>query len=212
MIELALRRAAESRRQVPDIDKEARARQKRQKPFCLWLTGLPGAGKSTIANLLEKQLFASGRHTYILDGDNIRQGLSRDLGFSEADRVENIRRATEVARLFVDAGLVVIVSFISPYRAERDVARSQFEPDEFVEIYVDASLEECERRDPKGLYAKARRGELVNFTGIDSDYQPPEAPEIHLDTVAKSPDECVDLILFYLGNESLHGRSLRMAD
>jgi bifunctional enzyme CysN/CysC len=212
MIELALRRAAETSRQIPDIDKDARALQKLQKPFCLWLTGLPGAGKSTIANLLEKELFARGRHTYILDGDNIRQGLSRDLGFSEADRVENIRRAMEVARLFVDAGLVVIVSFISPYRTERDLARSRFGPDEFVEIYVDASLEECERRDPKGLYAKARRGELVNFTGIDSDYQPPEAPEIRLDTVAKSPDECVDLILFYLGNESLHGRSLRNAD
>jgi bifunctional enzyme CysN/CysC len=212
MIELALRRAAETSRQIPDIDKDARALQKLQKPFCLWLTGLPGAGKSTIANLLEKELFARGRHTYILDGDNIRQGLSRDLGFTEADRVENIRRAMEVARLFVDAGLVVIVSFISPYRAERDLARSRFEPDEFVEIYVDASLEECERRDPKGLYAKARRGELVNFTGIDSDYQPPEAPEIRLDTVAKSPDECVDLILFYLGNESLDGRSLRNTD
>ena len=212
MIELALRRAAETRRQIPDIDKDARALQKLQKPFCLWLTGLPGAGKSTIANLLEKELFARGRHTYILDGDSVRQGLSRDLGFTEADRVENIRRAMEVARLFVDAGLVVIVSFISPYRAERDLARSRFEPDEFVEIYVDASLEECERRDPKGLYAKARRGELVNFTGIDSDYQPPEAPEIRLDTVAKSPDECVDLILFYLGNESLDGRSLRNAD
>jgi bifunctional enzyme CysN/CysC len=212
MIELALRRAAETSRQIPDIDKDARALQKLQKPFCLWLTGLPGAGKSTIANLLEKELFARGRHTYILDGDNIRQGLSRDLGFTEADRVENIRRAMEVARLFVDAGLVVIVSFISPYRTERDLARSRFGPDEFVEIYVDASQEECERRDPKGLYAKARRGELVNFTGIDSDYQPPEAPEIRLDTVAKSPDECVDLILFYLGNESLHGRSLRNAD
>lgn len=212
MIGLALRRAAETRRQIPYIDKDARALQKRQKPFCLWLTGLSGAGKSTIANLLEKELFACGRHTYILDGDNIRQGLSRDLGFSEADRVENIRRAMEVARLFVDAGLLVIVSFISPYRAERDFARSQFEPDEFVEIYVDASLEECERRDPKGLYAKARRGELADFTGIDSDYQPPEAPEIRLDTVARSPEECVDLILFYLGNENLHGRSLQMAD
>ena len=221
MIEFALHHTADTRQRVLDIDKDARARQKLQKPFCLWLTGLSGAGKSTIANLLEKQLFASGRHTYILDGDNIRQGLSRDLGFSAADRVENIRRAMEVARLFVDAGLVVIVSFISPYRAERELARSRFEPDEFVEVYVDAPLEECERRDPKGLYAKARRGELVNFTGIDSDYQPPEAPEIRLDTVAKSPDECVDLILFYLdskalhkaaGSESSNGRSLRMAD
>ena len=164
---------------------------------------MSGAGKSTIANLLEKQLFASGRHTYVLDGDNIRHGLSRDLGFTEADRVENIRRAMEVARLFVDAGLVVIVAFISPYRAERDLARSRFEPDEFVEIYVDASLEECERRDPKGLYAKARRGELANFTGIDSDYEPPQAPEIRLDTVARSPDECVDRILSYLESNAL---------
>jgi bifunctional enzyme CysN/CysC len=221
MIESALRRTTDIRRQVLDIDKDARARQKLQKPFCLWLTGLPGAGKSTIANLLEKQLFASGRHTYILDGDNIRQGLSQDLGFSEADRVENNRRAMEVAGLFVDAGLVVIVSFISPYRAERDLARSRFEADEFVEVYVDAPLEECERRDPKGLYAKARRGELVNFTGIDSDYEPPEAPEIRLDTVAESADECVDVILLYLdskalhnaaGNESSNGQFLRMAD
>jgi bifunctional enzyme CysN/CysC len=198
MIEFALRQTADIRWQVLDIDKDARALQKLQKPFCLWLTGLPGAGKSTIANLLEKQLFASGRHTYVLDGDNIRQGLNRDLEFSEADRVENIRRAMEVARLFVDAGLVVIVAFISPYRVERELARSRFEPDEFVEIFVDASLEECERRDPRGLYAKARRGELLNFTGIDSDYESPEAPEIHLDTVAKGPDECVDLILLYL--------------
>ena len=218
MTKLDLRRAEEVRWQALGINKNARARQKLQKPLCLWLTGLPGAGKSTIANLLEKQLFASGRHTYILDGDNIRHGLSRDLGFTEAERVENIRRAMEVARLFVDAGLIVIVAFISPYRAERDLARSRFEPDEFVEIHVDASLEECERRDPKGLYAKARRGELVNFTGIDSDYEPPVAPEIRLDTVANSPVECVDLTLSYLyskalhktaGSESLHGRSLR---
>ena len=165
MIEFAVGQTADIRWQGLDINKDARARQKLQKPFCLWLTGLPAAGKSTIANLLEKQLFASGRHTYILDGDNIRQGLNRDLGFSEADRVENMRRAMEVARLFVDAGLVVIVAFISPYRAERDLARSRFEPDEFVEIYIDASLEECERRDPKGLYAKARRGELSTSPG-----------------------------------------------
>jgi bifunctional enzyme CysN/CysC len=219
MINFALREAADIRWQALDINKDARARQKLQKPICLWLTGLSGAGKSTIANLLEKQLFASGRHTYILDGDKIRQGLNRDLGFSEDDRVENMRRAIEVARLFVDAGLVVIVAFISPYRAERNHARSRFEPDEFVEIHIDAPLEECERRDPKGLYAQARRGELVNFTGIDSDYEPPVAPEIRLDTVAKSPDECVDLILFYLdskalhkkaGSESSNGRSLRL--
>jgi bifunctional enzyme CysN/CysC len=219
MIHFALHQAAGIRRQALDINKNARAQQKLQKPFCLWLTGLPGAGKSTIANLLEKQLFASGRHTYILDGDKIRQGLNRDLGFSEADRVENVRRAMEVARLFVDAGLVVIVAFISPHRAERNHARSRFEPDEFVEIYIDAPLEECERRDPKGLYARARRGELVNFTGIDSDYEPPVTPEIHLDTVANIPDECVDLILRYLdskalhnkvGSESSNGRSLRL--
>jgi bifunctional enzyme CysN/CysC len=221
MTKFAFRRVAGIGWQVLDINKDARARQKLQKPFCLWLTGLSGAGKSTIANLLEKQLFASGRHTYILDGDNIRHGLSRDLGFTEADRVENIRRAMEVARLFVDAGLVVIVAFISPYRAERDLARSRFEPNEFVEIHVDASLEECERRDPKGLYAKARRGELVNFTGIDSDYQPPQAPEIRLDTVSRSPDECVDLILSYLesaaltptaGSESSNGRPLPLVN
>lgn len=195
---IELRRPAAVRWQASDVNKGARAQQKQQRPCCLWLTGLSGAGKSTVANLLEKQLFASGRHTYILDGDNIRHGLSRDLGFTEADRVENIRRAMEVARLFVDAGLIVIVAFISPYRAERDLARSRFEPDEFVEIYVDAPLSECERRDPKGLYAKARRGELANFTGIDSGYEPPLAPEIRLDTVATNPEKCVDLILSYL--------------
>lgn len=204
MIEFAHRRVTDIRWQVSDVNKDARARQKQQKPFCIWLTGLSGAGKSTIANLLEKHLFASGKHTYILDGDNIRHGLNRDLGFSEADRVENIRRAMEVARLFVDAGLVVIVAFISPYRAERDLARSRFEPNEFAEIYIDASLEECERRDPKGLYAKARRGELANFTGIDSEYEPPELPEIRLDTVANSPDECVEIILGYLDSKALH--------
>jgi bifunctional enzyme CysN/CysC len=204
MIQSALRRAPDIRWQALDVSKDTRARQKMQKPVCLWLTGLSGAGKSTIASLLEKQLFAAGRHTYILDGDNIRHGLSRDLGFTDTDRRENIRRATEVAGLFVDAGLIVIVAFISPYRAERDLARSRFEPGEFVEIYVDAPLEDCERRDPKGLYAKARRGELPNFTGIDSSYEPPVAPEIHLDTVARTPDECVDLIFAYLESRALN--------
>jgi len=195
MIDFALRRTANLHWQTLAINKEARACQKLQKPACLWLTGLSASGKSTIANLLEKRLFAAGRHTYVLDGDNIRLGLSRDLGFSEADRVENIRRVTEVARLLVDAGLMVIVAFISPYRAERDAARSRFDPGEFLEVFVDAPLEECERRDPKGLYAKARRGELINFTGIDSRYEPPKAPDIRLNTVANNPEECVDEIL-----------------
>jgi bifunctional enzyme CysN/CysC len=181
-----------------DVDKEARARQKLQKPACLWFTGLPASGKSTIANILEKRLFAAGRHTYLLDGDNIRLGLNKDLGFSEADRSENIRRISEVARLLVDAGLVVMVSFISPFRAERDFARSLFEPREFLEIFVDAPLEECQRRDPKGLFAKARRGELKDLTGIDSRYEPPVSPEVHLDTTVESAEQCADRILLAL--------------
>jgi bifunctional enzyme CysN/CysC len=203
MIEFALRRAANIHWEKMDVNKDARARQKMQRPVCLWFTGLSGSGKSTIANLLEKRLFAKGLHTYTLDGDNIRHGLNRDLGFSEADRVENIRRVTEVSRLLVDAGLVVIVSFISPYRAEREIARSHFEPGEFFEIFVDTPLEECERRDPKGLYAKARRGELVNFTGIDSGYERPNSPEIILDTVRHSAPECVDRIMLGLGRYSV---------
>ena len=177
-----------------DIDKNARAKQKLQQPVCIWLTGLPAAGKSTIANALERRLFAAGHHTYLLDGDEIRLGLNKGLGFSEADRNENIRRVSEVARLLVDAGLIVMVSFISPYRAQRDRARSLFEPGEFLEIFVDTPLRECERRDPKGLYAKARRGELKNFTGIDSPYEPPATPEVHLQTTLQTPDECVDSI------------------
>jgi len=177
-----------------DIDKNARAKQKLQQPVCIWLTGLPAAGKSTIANALERRLFAAGHHTYLLDGDEIRLGLNKGLGFSEADRNENIRRVSEVARLLVDAGLIVMVSFISPYRAQRDRARSLFEPGEFLEIFVDTPLQECERRDPKGLYAKARRGELKNFTGIDSPYEPPATPEVHLQTTLQTPDECVDSI------------------
>jgi bifunctional enzyme CysN/CysC len=195
MIDFSLRRAANIHWQALDIDKKARAKQKLQRPMCLWLTGLSGSGKSTIANLLEKRLFAEGRHTYVLDGDNVRHGLNKDLGFIEADRVENIRRVTEVAKLLVDAGLVVVVSFISPYRAERERARLSFAPGEFFEVFVDAPLEECERRDTKGLYAKARRGILRNFTGIDSEYEAPESPEIHLNTVSTSPEECIDRIL-----------------
>jgi bifunctional enzyme CysN/CysC len=197
-IEFAPRRDSNNHWQAMDINKDAHVRQKLQKPVCLWFTGLSASGKSTIANLLAERLVASGRRTCILDGDNIRRGLNRDLGFSEADRVENIRRVTEVARLMVDAGLIVMVSFISPFRTGRETARARFEPEEFFEIFVDAPLAECERRDPKGLYAKARRGELANFTGIDSAYEPPTAPEIHLKTAAQSPEECVDRILIVL--------------
>jgi bifunctional enzyme CysN/CysC len=162
---------------------------------------LSGSGKSTIANLLEQRLHAASKHTYILDGDNVRHGLNRDLGFTEADRVENIRRVSEVAKLLVDAGLIVIVAFISPYRAERQLARGLFDPGEFVEVFIDTPLEECERRDVKGLYAKARRGELKNFTGIDSVYEPPESAEIHLRTMAESPDLCVKRIFEWLRSQ-----------
>ena len=166
-----------------DVDKAARAALNGQRPAVLWFTGLSGAGKSTIANLVEKRLHAQGRHTMILDGDNVRHGLNRDLGFAEADRVENIRRVAEVARLFVDAGIIVLVSFISPYRAERMLARERVQDGEFIEIYVDTPVEECRRRDPKGLYQRADAGQIRNFTGVDAPYEPPEAPEIHLLTM-----------------------------
>ena len=195
MIHFALRRAVNVHWQALEVTKAARAELKGQQARCLWFTGLSGSGKSTIANLLEKRLHADGKHTYILDGDNVRHGLNRDLGFTEVDRVENIRRVGEVAKLFVDAGLLVIVAFISPYRAERELARSLFGPGEFIEVFVDTPLEECERRDAKGLYAKARRGELKNFTGIDSDYEPPETPEVHLQTVGTKPEHCVEQLL-----------------
>jgi bifunctional enzyme CysN/CysC len=172
-----------------------RANQKLQAPACLWFTGLSGSGKSTIANLLEQRLVSEGKHTYLLDGDNVRHGLNRDLGFTEADRVENLRRVSEVARLFVDSGLIVLVSFISPFRGERELARSHFEQGEFLEVFVDTPIEECERRDTKGLYAKAHRGELINFTGVDSPYEPPESPEVHLHTTKETPEECVSRIL-----------------
>jgi bifunctional enzyme CysN/CysC len=198
VIHFALRRAVNVHWQALEVTRSARAALMRQQPRCLWFTGLSGSGKSTIANLLDKRLHADGRHTYILDGDNVRHGLNRDLGFTEADRVENIRRIGEVAKLLVDAGLIVIVSFISPYRAERELARGLFDAGEFVEIYVDTPLEECERRDVKGLYAKARRGELKNFTGIDSAYEAPEAPEIHLRTLEAKPEVCVERIVEWL--------------
>jgi bifunctional enzyme CysN/CysC len=199
MVDFALRRASNIHWQAVEINKTARAGLKHQQPRCIWFTGLSGSGKSTIANLLEKRLHADGRHTYLIDGDNVRHGLNRDLGFTEADRVENIRRVTEVARLMVDAGLLVIVSLISPYRSERDMARGRFEPGEFIEVFVDTPLAECEQRDVKGLYAKARRGELKNFTGIDSPYEAPEAPEAHLQTAISAPADSVEQIYRLLG-------------
>ena len=195
MIDFALRRASNIHWQALDLTKETRAALKHQRPRCIWFTGLSGSGKSTIANLLEKRLHAAGRHTYLLDGDNVRHGLTRDLGFTEADRVENIRRVAEVARLMVDAGLIVLVSFISPFRAERRLARALFGESEFVEVFVDTPLAVCEKRDPKGLYAKARRGELRNFTGIDSPYEPPEFPEIHLRAAELGAEACVERII-----------------
>ncbi|MDE2719561.1 adenylyl-sulfate kinase [Candidatus Palauibacter polyketidifaciens] len=189
-----LMRAANVKWQHLDVSKEVRSRLKLQRAQCVWLTGMSASGKSTIANLLDRRLTIEGRHTYLLDGDNVRHGLCRDLGFTEADRVENIRRVAEVARLMVDAGLIVIVAFISPFRSERDYARSLFEPGEFMEVHVDASLEACAERDPKGLYAKALRGEIRNFTGVDSPYERPERPDLRLDTETLSPEECVELL------------------
>jgi bifunctional enzyme CysN/CysC len=171
----------------------------------LWFTGLSGAGKSTIANLVEKQLHALGRHTYLLDGDNVRHGLNRDLGFTDADRVENIRRVAEVAKLMADAGLIVMVSFISPFRAERRMARALFEFGEFFEVHVDTPLAVAEARDVKGLYAKARRGELKNFTGIDSPYEPPEKPEIYIDTTSRSSEESASAIVDELREAGMLG-------
>jgi bifunctional enzyme CysN/CysC len=195
MLHFALRRSQNIHMQHVDIDKRARALAKGQKPVVLWLTGLSGAGKSTIANLVEKKLHAAGQHTYLLDGDNVRHGLNRDLGFTDADRVENIRRVAEVARLMSDAGLIVLTAFISPFRSERRMARELMEDGEFIEIYVDTPLEIAEERDPKGLYKKARRGELKNFTGIDSAYEPPEQPELRLNTAALSPEEAAEAVI-----------------
>ncbi len=197
-IEFALRRATNIRWQSLSVDKALRAQAKRQMPRCVWFTGLSGSGKSTIANLLEQRLFEQGYHTYLLDGDNLRHGLNRDLGFTEADRVENIRRVAEVARLMVDAGLIVLASFISPYRSEREMARSLFAEGEFIEVFVDTPLAECELRDVKGLYAKARRGELKNFTGIDSAYEAPQQAQLVLNTCQLTPEQCADQVISYL--------------
>ena len=195
MVDFALRRASNIHWQALELGKLQRAMLKHQTPRCIWFTGLSGSGKSTVANMLEKRLHADGRHTYMLDGDNVRHGLNRDLGFSEADRVENLRRVGEVAKLMVDAGLIVLVSFISPFRADRQTARELFEPGEFIEVHVETPLAECERRDVKGLYAKARRGELKNFTGIDSPYEPPVAAELVIDTSKDNPEACALQVL-----------------
>jgi bifunctional enzyme CysN/CysC len=198
LIHFALRRSLNVHWQALDVDKRARASLAHQKPCILWFTGLSGAGKSTIANLVEKRLHADGRHTYLLDGDNVRHGLNKDLGFTDADRVENIRRIAEVARLMMDAGLIVLVSFISPFRSERRMARSLVEPGEFIEVFVDTALQVAEARDAKGLYQKARRGELKNFTGIDSPYEVPEEAEIHLDTSRLMPEAAAACVVEYL--------------
>ena len=203
MIQHPLRRAGNIHWQAIDVDRKARAFQKHQRAKVLWLTGLSGSGKSTISNLLDKKLHASGRHSFILDGDNVRHGLNRDLGFSDADRVENIRRVAEVAKLMADAGLIVLVSFISPFRAEREMARQLIGEAEFVEIFVDTPIEECAARDPKGLYKRAMAGEIRNFTGIDSPYEAPANPEIHLATSGKTPEELVELVENWLREKDL---------
>ena len=195
MLHFALRRSLNIHRQHLDVSRETHAKLKGQKPAVLWFTGLSGAGKSTIANLVEKKLVVRGRHTFLLDGDNVRHGLNRDLGFTEADRIENIRRVGEVARLMADSGLIVLTAFISPFRAEREMVRSMLPEGEFIEVFVDTPLAEAEKRDAKGLYAKARAGELKNFTGIDSPYEAPDAPEIHIDTTQLNADQAADLVV-----------------
>ncbi len=198
LIHFALRRADNIHWHALAVNREVRAQQKGQKPCVLWFTGLSGAGKSTIANLLEKRLHALGRHTYLLDGDNVRHGLNKDLGFTDADRVENIRRVAEVARLMADAGLIVLVALISPFRAERDMARGLLPQGEFLEIFIDVPLAEAEKRDPKGLYRKARAGQLKNFTGIGSPYESPLQPEIRIDTTATSAEQAAESITTHL--------------
>lgn len=198
MIDFGLRRATNLTWHDLDVDKETRAKQKNQTACVLWFTGLSGSGKSTVANAIEKKLLAMGRHSYILDGDNVRHGLSKDLGFTDADRVENIRRIAEVSKLFVDAGMIVLASFISPFRDERRMARDMVDESEFIEIFMDTPLDICESRDPKGLYEKARAGQIKNFTGIDSGYEPPENPEIVLTSSNSSIEEMAELVINHL--------------
>ena len=198
MIDFALRRADNVHWQAIEVNKDAHAAMKGQKPGVVWFTGLSGSGKSTIANIVERKLHQMGRHTYMLDGDNVRHGLNRDLGFTEEDRVENIRRVAEVSGLMVDAGLIVLVSFISPFRAERRLARERLAEGEFIEVFVDTPIEVAEQRDPKGLYKKARQGELKNFTGIDSPYERPENPEIRIDSTITSAEEAADIVIAFM--------------
>jgi bifunctional enzyme CysN/CysC len=202
MLHFALRRAQNIHWQAVDIGRKQHADLKNQRPAVLWFTGLSGSGKSTIANLVEKKLYRMNRHTALLDGDNVRHGLNKDLGFTEADRIENLRRVGEVAKLMTDAGLIVITAFISPFQAERDMARKMIPDGEFIEIFVDTPLDVAEGRDVKGLYKKARSGQLKNFTGIDSPYEAPANPEIRIDTTQLSPEEAADLVV-----ETLLGRA-----
>ena len=195
MLHFALRRSTNISWQAIEVDKRAHGSLKGHQPCVVWFTGLSGAGKSTIANLVERRLHADGRHTYLLDGDNVRHGLNRDLGFSEIDRIENIRRVAEVSKLMVDAGLIVLASFISPYAADRAMARNLVGPGEFCEVFVDTPLNVAEHQDRKGLYAKARRGELPNFTGIDSPYEVPRAPEVHIDTTTTSAEQAAEQVV-----------------
>ncbi|MDD2100699.1 MULTISPECIES: sulfate adenylyltransferase subunit CysN [Pseudomonas] len=206
LIEFSLRRSQNIHMQHVDVNKKARAEQMGQQPVLLWFTGLSGAGKSAIANLLETRLYARGRHTYLLDGDNVRHGLNRDLGFTDADRVENIRRVAEVSKLFVDAGMIVLTAFISPFRSEREMARGLLQDGEFIEIFVDTPLAVAEERDPKGLYKKVRRGELKNFTGIDSPYEVPSKPDIHIQTSKLTPEGAVDRIIEVLTERGFIGQ------
>jgi bifunctional enzyme CysN/CysC len=198
MVRFALRRSSNIQTQFFEINREARSALNQQKPICLWFTGLSGSGKSTIANALEKELYKLGKHTYILDGDNVRHGLNYDLGFTETDRIENIRRVTEVAKLMVDAGLIVLVTFISPFQKDREMARSKFQEGEFIEVFVDTPLEECEKRDPKGLYKKARQGAIKNFTGIDSDFERSTSAEVVLETTNQNLNEIVERLKTYI--------------
>ena len=203
MIDHALRRSSNISWHEMSINKKTRSELNSQKPCVVWFTGLSGSGKSTIANILEQKLHTIGKRTYLLDGDNVRHGLNKDLGFTDTDRVENIRRVAEVSKLMVDAGLITLVSFISPFKSERQMAKDLLSSDEFFEIFVNTSLEECEKRDPKGLYKKARAGELKNFTGIDSLYEEPENPDLILDTASSNAEELTDQIINFLQSKKI---------